>query len=58
VPGRTRPLVVSRDLARLVRVGCIGDVIFSPSKALLESRSIVASRLIVKCGVPSEGEKV
>lgn len=30
----------------------------SPSNALLESRSIVASRLIVKCGVPSDGENV
>jgi len=29
-----------------------------PSNALLLSRSIVASRLIVKCGVPSEGENV
>jgi hypothetical protein len=29
-----------------------------PSNALLLSRSIVASRLIVSCGVPSEGENV
>jgi hypothetical protein len=29
-----------------------------PSKALLLSRSIVASRLIVRWGVPSEGENV
>jgi hypothetical protein len=32
--------------------------VFLPSNALLESRSMVASRLMVKCGVPSEGENV
>lgn len=31
---------------------------FLPSNALLLSRSIVASRLMVSCGVPSEGENV
>jgi len=31
---------------------------FLPSNALLLSKSIVASRLIVRCGVPSEGENV
>lgn len=55
---QTRPLKASRDLVMLARLKMSKEVPDKPSNALVESRSIVASRLIVRCGVPSEGENV
>jgi hypothetical protein len=55
---QTKPLKASRDLFMLACLSLSIEVPDKPSNALVESRSIVASRLIVRCGVPSEGENV